>query len=245
MIRNPSGQAPYRRIADGIIERIRSGELQPGDRVPSVAEIMKTEGVSRATAARVPTVLRSEGYAVTTPGVGTIVSAPKQVRAGAARLTRQQAGGVSLEADERVEILGAQMEPATEEVADALGLEPGASVVRRRRRYLDAAGVAAVSTTWIAGSIAEVAPELLNDGPLPKMTFGLIEERTGRRASNFSETVGIEPVPEDVAEHLGVEPGAEVLTLVNCYWDQNGDPTEFAIDYHGLGRKLSARHELD
>lgn len=244
MVPDPSGQAPYRRISDAIIARIESGELQPGDRVPSVAEIMAAEGVSRGTAARVPGVLRAEGYAVATPGVGTIVSERKKARVGAERLTRQQAGGPSLEDDEQVEILGAQMEPASQEVADALGLVPGEDVVRRRRRYLDASGVAAVSTTWIAGSIAEVAPELLNDGPLPKMTFGLIEERTGRRVTRRRDTVGNRSVPEDIAEHLEVEAGTEVLTLVNRYWDQHGEPTEFAIDYHGPGRQLSAEYDV-
>lgn len=245
MSHDHAGKAPYRRIADQIIERIRSGELQPGDPVPSVTQIMESQGVSRGTAAKIPGVLRAEGWAVATPGVGTIVATPKKVRAGAARLTRQQAGGASLQGDERVEILGAQMEPASQEVADALGLEVGAEVVRRRRRYLDKSGVAAVSTTWIAGSIAEVAPELLQDGPLPKMTFGLIEERTGRRATRFSETVGIRRVPEDIAGHLEVEVGAETLVLVNRYVDQHGEPTEFAIDYHGAGRELSAERDLD
>ncbi|KOG58444.1 GntR family transcriptional regulator [Streptomyces antibioticus] len=245
MVRDLSALPPYQRIAAQIIARIESGELQPGDRVPSVSQIMETEGVSRATAARVPGVLRAEGYATATPGVGTIVTKPKKLTAGADRLSLLRAGSSGINDNERVEIVGAELEPATQEVADALGVEAGAEVIRRRRRYIDDAGVVTVSTTWIAGQLAELAPELLLAEPLPKMTFGLIEERTGRRASRRRDTVALREVPEDVAGLLDTEPGTVVLTMTNHYWDQDGEPTEYAVDYLGVGRNLSSEYDLD
>ncbi|MEU6768547.1 GntR family transcriptional regulator [Streptomyces sp. NPDC046853] len=242
-MRNLEGLPPYQRIAAQIIARIKSGELQPGDRVPSVAQIMETEGVSRATAARVPGVLRDEGYAIATPGVGTVVIAPKKLIAGADRLTRLRAGGDGLDND-TVEFIGADLEAATREVADALGLDEGAQVVKRRRRYLDTLGVKTVSTTWIEASIAERAPELLRPEPLPKMTFGAIEDATGRRASRQRDTVAIRDVPADIAGQLDVEPGTKTVVVTNHYWDQYGEPTEYAVDYHGPSRELSAEYDL-
>ncbi|MDW8807731.1 GntR family transcriptional regulator [Streptomyces scabiei] len=237
--------APYMRIATQIIRRITSGDLQPGDHIPSVSKIMETERVSRATAARVASVLRAEGYAESVQGVGTVVTRPKRLNAGAHRLTMVRAGGTGLDGDERTEILGAELEPAAQEIADALGLGEGAEVIRRRRRYIDGRGVATVSTTWIAGTLAEVAPELLGTEPLPTMTFGLIEERTGRRAVKRRDTVSIREAPEDIAQHLEVPPGTHVLTMTNHYSDQNGEPTEYAVDYHGLGRELSSEYNLE
>ncbi|MCP9997816.1 GntR family transcriptional regulator [Streptomyces werraensis] len=245
MVRDLSGLPPYQRIAAQIIERIERGELQPGDRVPSVSQIMETEGVSRATAARVPGVLRAEGYATATPGVGTIVTKPKKLTAGADRLAKLQAGGPTLGDSERVEILDAVREEASQEVADALGLELGAEVARRRRRYLDDTGVVTVSTTWVSGVIADQAPEFLEAAPLPKMTFGLIEERTGRRVARRRDTVALREVPEDVAAHLEVEAGTRTLAVINHYWDQHGEPTEYAVDYLGAGRELSSEYDLD
>ncbi|MGW2228179.1 GntR family transcriptional regulator [Streptomyces formicae] len=244
MMRNLEGLPPYRRIAAQIIARIKSGELQPGDRVPSVNEIIESEGVSRATAARVPGVLRDEGYAVATPGVGTIVSAPKALIAGADRLGRLRAGGDGLDND-TVEFLGADLEPATREVADALGLDEGTQVVKRQRRYLDTLGVKTVSTTWIEGGIAQRAPELLRPEPLPKMTFGAIEDATGRRASKQRDTIAIREVPADIAEHLGASAGERTLVVANLYWDQHGEPTEYALDYHGPGRELTREYDRD
>src|SRR5262245_48244910 len=110
--------APYRRIATQIIRRITSGELRPGDHIPSVSKIMETEGVSRSTAARVASVLRAEGYAESVQGVGTIVVKRKKLTAGADRLSLLRAGGPCIGDGEQVEILGAELEPATQEVAD-------------------------------------------------------------------------------------------------------------------------------
>ncbi|MFF9393491.1 UTRA domain-containing protein [Streptomyces griseoluteus] len=94
----------------------------------------------------------------------------------------QRTTGSGFRPGERVEITSAGIVPADSEVADALEVEEGASVVQRRRRYLDEDGVIALSTSWLPGELAEAAPELIVTGPLPKMTFGLIEDRTGRRA---------------------------------------------------------------
>jgi len=244
-VQNPQNYPPYRRIAEEIIARIKSGELQPGDRLPSVRDIVRTEGISSGTAARVPSYLRAEGWAIATPGVGTIVAPRKKLTAGADRLAKLQAGGATLGDDERVEILDAVREAASQEVADALGVDAGAEVARRRRRYLDGTGVVTVSTTWVSAAIADQAPEFLEAAPLPKMTFGLIEERTGRRVARRRDTVALRLVPEDVAGPLEAEAGTPTVVVINNYWDQNGEPTEYAVDYLGVGRELSSEYDLE
>ncbi|MFJ9913585.1 UTRA domain-containing protein [Actinacidiphila glaucinigra] len=86
-------------------------------------------------------------------------------------------------------------------------MDEGTPVVQRRRKYLDDDGVIALSTSWLPGEMAEAAAELISTGPLPKMTFGLIEDRTGRRAIKRPDVVSVRPVPEDVAQLLEVEAG--------------------------------------
>ena len=65
---------PYRRIADDIRARIESGELLPGDRVPSSRAITREWSVAIATATKALAVLRDEGLTVPRPGVGTVVA---------------------------------------------------------------------------------------------------------------------------------------------------------------------------
>jgi DNA-binding transcriptional regulator YhcF (GntR family) len=69
-------EPPYRRIAVEIAEKIASGEIAPGQRVPSTRQIIERYGVAMATASKVLTELRLQGLVRAEPGVGTVVVAP-------------------------------------------------------------------------------------------------------------------------------------------------------------------------
>jgi AcrR family transcriptional regulator len=62
------------RIVAELRQRIATGELAPGDRVPSTREITRRWGVAMATATKVLTQLRHEGLVRAVPGVGTVVA---------------------------------------------------------------------------------------------------------------------------------------------------------------------------
>ncbi|UQI47724.1 TetR/AcrR family transcriptional regulator C-terminal domain-containing protein [Streptomyces sp. HU2014] len=68
--------APYLRIAAELRDRIASGELRAGERIPSTRRIAQEWGVAMATATKVLAVLRQEGLVRAVPGVGTVVEAP-------------------------------------------------------------------------------------------------------------------------------------------------------------------------
>ena len=83
-------------IAAQLRARILSGQLRPGDMLPSAREITREWSVAIATASRVHALLRSEGLAEPLPGVGTVVAAPgaraRSHRAATARQRRLQQG---------------------------------------------------------------------------------------------------------------------------------------------------------
>ncbi|MGY5123820.1 GntR family transcriptional regulator [Streptomyces nigrescens] len=81
---------PYRRIVDEIRRRIDTGELTPGDRVPSTRRITQEWGVAMATATKVLTTLRQEGLVRAVPGVGTVVAEPQPQRAARSELPRER-----------------------------------------------------------------------------------------------------------------------------------------------------------
>jgi DNA-binding transcriptional regulator YhcF (GntR family) len=71
---------PYARIVAELRERIVTGGLAPGDRVPSTREITRQWGVAMATATKALTALRQAGLVRSVPGVGTVVdSTPRPV----------------------------------------------------------------------------------------------------------------------------------------------------------------------
>jgi DNA-binding transcriptional regulator YhcF (GntR family) len=85
--------APYAQIVADIGRRIESGELAPGDRVPSARQITREWGVAIATATKALAALRQEGLVQAVPGVGTVVYAapphrrpPRQVELAPARI---------------------------------------------------------------------------------------------------------------------------------------------------------------
>ena len=63
----------YRRVFDALSGRIRSGEMKPGDRLPSEAETARQFGVSRITSKRALQMLAAEGLIRRIPGRGSFV----------------------------------------------------------------------------------------------------------------------------------------------------------------------------
>lgn len=63
----------WRQVADDLLEMIGSGELQPGDALPSDPELAEIYGVARSTTRRAVAELRKDGRLVVIHGRGTFV----------------------------------------------------------------------------------------------------------------------------------------------------------------------------
>ena len=68
-------QPLYAKVKDHILENIRNGAWEPGQRVPSENELVESFGISRMTANRALRELTAEGFLSRVPGVGTFVRA--------------------------------------------------------------------------------------------------------------------------------------------------------------------------
>lgn len=60
-------------ISEGIIDNIKSGELLPGDKIPSENELITSHKISNTTARKVLSQIESEGWARRIKGKGTFV----------------------------------------------------------------------------------------------------------------------------------------------------------------------------
>ena len=67
VIRREGPVAPWRQIAQIYRDKIESGELQAGDRVPSIRTLAQEYEVATTTAQKVIEALRDEGLIVTSP----------------------------------------------------------------------------------------------------------------------------------------------------------------------------------
>ncbi|GAA3198405.1 TetR/AcrR family transcriptional regulator C-terminal domain-containing protein [Dactylosporangium siamense] len=78
-------EPPYRQVAADIRRRIETGDLAPGDLVPSARQITRQWGVAIATATKALAVLRRDGLTTVRPGIGTVVT-------GAGPVARRRSG---------------------------------------------------------------------------------------------------------------------------------------------------------
>lgn len=91
----PAAESRYLRIAADIRARITSGDLRPGDPVPSTRQITKQWGVAMATATKALTALRTEGLIEVVRGVGAVVARPPARKRRPPRTpAAEEAGGV-------------------------------------------------------------------------------------------------------------------------------------------------------
>lgn len=67
---------PYRQIANQLRERIASGSIPVGRRIPSLVEMEQEYGVARDTLRKAVKVLKDEGLVETVNGMGVYVIKP-------------------------------------------------------------------------------------------------------------------------------------------------------------------------
>jgi DNA-binding GntR family transcriptional regulator len=228
-------QAPYAQVAAKIRERIVSGELGPGDRVPSVREVASTWGIARATAEKALNLLQSQGLITSRVGSGAVVSDNAPIYRSADDRHRQVARtGLIYTSGEHARILTAELEPAPEDVARALDVDLGEPVVRRHRVTYRGDEPQSSSTSWFTAAVAQVAPLLLERERIRQGTAHYVEECTGR-------ALGADPRHEILArlataaeaDEFGLPLPLAVLETRHTAWDTAGQPLTYEV---GLAR---------
>ena len=74
---NFSSDAPiYQQIRNQVVTAIASGELSPGERLPTIRTLAEECGINMMTASKAYQVLKSEGYVVTGRRDGAVVRLP-------------------------------------------------------------------------------------------------------------------------------------------------------------------------
>jgi GntR family transcriptional regulator len=127
-----SGVPLYRRIEADLRDRIQGGGLAPGAQVATEPELMAEYGVSRATVRQALSGLVAEGLLEIRRGLGTYVSSRRfeHTIGGFYSFSREiEAHGLT----PGTKVLDLRLQPAPDDVADALGIVVGTTVVALRR----------------------------------------------------------------------------------------------------------------
>jgi DNA-binding GntR family transcriptional regulator len=237
---------PYVRVTQHYRALINDGTLRDGDRLPSTRQLVDEWNISHATAAKVYSILRSEGLVTAVPGGGggTIVNSQELHHAPRDRMLSIRERGRIYPPNEHAKVMAAELAVAPGHVAEALGVSAGSPVIRRRRvTFRDDEPVSA-STSWFAGELAAPAPALLSLERIVQGTPGYIEEQTGRQMTHGRDQVTAAAADADAARDLGIREGVPVLIGRNWVVDQAGDVIEYGEYVSAAGRWSTYEYDL-
>jgi DNA-binding GntR family transcriptional regulator len=220
----PIATPAYLRIADGLRRAILDGDLPPGSQLPSVPEIAREHGVSTRTAYEATKILLNEGLTTSRPGAGSYV----RDRPAIVRMVRswyvEPAGGspwrAEMAAQGRIGSWEAHSEAtsAPPAIAERLGIEPGARVMRTRYVFLADGQPTYLSVSWepmaITGGTAVCLPE---GGPHAGKGVAARMALIGHPISHLAEEIVPRPLTGPEAEQLGLRAGIAIVEIQRTY----------------------------
>ncbi len=149
----------WRCIADDFEQMILVGKHENGERLPAESEIATRYGVNRHTVRRAMAELAARGLVHTERGSGTYVKTDKlSYRIGQRTRFSEIVAAAGQEAEGRLQ--GSRFEPASDEIAERLGLKQGDTVVRLEIvRAADRVPIS-IATTWLSAERHYDAPKI-------------------------------------------------------------------------------------
>jgi GntR family transcriptional regulator len=199
----------HEQISSRLREEITTGTLPPESQLPSEHELCHAYGVSRVTVRRALQTLEADGLIFRRQGLGSFVC-DRRVAQGLVRLTdfAQDMARAGLKASSRV--LHQANEPCPAAVAERLGMEVGAPVLRLDRLRLADDEPIALDRTWIPPYYAQ----LLEGHDLAQETlYRLLEREFGIPALSGRYRITAAPADSGTAPLLDVAAGEALLVI--------------------------------
>jgi len=215
----------YYQVKESLLKKIKSGQWQIGDLVPSEAELQENYQVSRITIRRAVQELVAEGYLSTQQGKGTFVSKPKAA---------QELNMISSWAETVTElgmhpqsrIISLSEEPAPANVSNMLRLHEGEKVIRLERiRYADGEPVC-LMTNYL---VPELVPAFLSKGLTGESLYETLERSYHIVLSRAEETVEARAANPNEAALLNIKRGEPLLYATRVTYDISDRPVEVVI----------------
>jgi GntR family transcriptional regulator len=185
----------------------------------------------RATAQKVITVLKTEGWVETVQGSGTRVARATPLHHnGYDRALAVRRTGKIYSEGEYARITSASLEPAPADVAEALGIAEGAPAIRRVRVTYSAQDVPlSMSTSWLDGSLSSAAPALLSTERIREGSWHYLETRTGRSVVSGQDRISVRLATDEEAEVLRLEQPSPVKVTRTYLRDEDGVTIEYGV----------------
>lgn len=218
----------YLQIAESLLDRIESGELAPGDRLPAERELSELLGVNRMTLRQALEKLEFQGLITRRQGDGTFIAEPKIERQAAELVpfTREMKRR-GLKPGARV--ITFERRPAETAVAKELGLGVSSSVYSiRRLRFINREPVMLEN---FAMSVRRF-PMLERFDLSKRSVYEILEQEYGVKVVRARQSLEPTVATEFEAKQLAVEKGAPLMLERRLAFDNTGEPIEHGRDLY-------------
>lgn len=213
-------------IRRAVLGQISSGELGPGDRLPTEHEYAAQFGVSLAPVRQALLQLAAAGHIVRVKGKGTYVRDTK-VEETITLLTSFTEGLRDRAIPFQMRVLDQAVTRADPRASRALGLPPRADVIRLRRLAIVGDEPAAILDARLPasrfGRLAQVPG--FDEG---RSLYRTLEEEFETEVGSAMSTLEVVRCDETQADTLGVPSGTPALLVSSVTEDGGGQPVEIA-----------------
>jgi GntR family transcriptional regulator len=204
-------------------ERIVSGALAAGERLPGEPQLAASHGMSRVTVRRALDGLARDGLIRRRAGSGTYVRGDEAVKPLTGDLTNMLAHLAVMGRETEARLLAfAYVEPPPA-VAEALGLAAGEEAQHAVRVRMMSGEPFSHLTTYVPARIGRMFAKADLEAT-PMLT---LLERAGVTADRAEQTISATLAAPEAAAALGVEIGAPLLSLIRIVRDRDGRGVEY------------------
>jgi GntR family transcriptional regulator len=225
-----SGADPlYRQIAESLLERIESGELPPGHRLPAERNLSETLGVNRMTLRQALRSLELQGLLVRRQGDGTYVSDASKIERQAGKLVPFTRGMQRRGLKPGARVLAFERRLADTLVARELGLRLSAPVYSvHRLRLLNQEPVMLETFALSAARF----PELERFDLAARSVYEILEVEYGVSVSRARQSLEAVAASDYAAGLLGTKVGAPLMLETRLSYDSDNNAVEFGRDQY-------------
>jgi GntR family transcriptional regulator, N-acetylglucosamine utilization regulator len=213
----------YYQIQQGLLERIRSGKLKPGEPVPSEEDIARQLRVSRMTARQALKTLCSLGVVFSERGKGTFVSGLKLEKNIRQVLSFSQ-DMLARGARPRSVVIAFEKVRADSKVAEALQLGPKEQVILLRRVRMADSLPMGVETAYLPHRLF---PDLLDKFDPQTSLYQALAQFYGVQIVIADEIVEASLAGTEEARLMRVAKGSPVFLFTRTSHLASGTPVEF------------------
>jgi GntR family transcriptional regulator len=217
-------------LRDAINTLIDEQGLQPGEQLPTEAELTKQFQISRPALREALKLLEQDGTIYVKHGKGRFVSAAAALQVERPITCFESVTDMMHRSGYTPtnKVLSISEEVAAEDVQDALRLAPGSRVVRLERLRMQGEEVLVYCLDYIPRSLV---PDRLYDIDWSGSLLDIME-RYGQRPRMSTAVAASVMLPPDVAERNDLQDFGPAFLIAEIAFTPSGAPVVFAKDYH-------------